>query len=133
MKFELDTAAGQNVITAYGDGYVVVNEQRYDASLIVTPTRVVAPWQPGRVGDLTASHFDFLLELKPEIVLLGTGRRIEFPPPALMRRLTNSNVGLEVMDSGAACRTYNVLVAERRNVVAAILTMSQDPQLRGRY
>ena len=124
MKLELDTAVGQNVITAYGDGYVSVNDRRYQPSLIVTPSRVVAPWEPAGVAELAASHFDFLLELRPEIVLLGTGARIAFPPPELMRRLTRANVGIEVMDNGAACRTYNVLVAERRNVIVAMLALS---------
>ncbi|MBI2225497.1 MAG: hypothetical protein HYU44_11240, partial [Betaproteobacteria bacterium] len=70
---------------------------------------------------LAASHFEFLLALKPEIVLLGTGAMLRFPSPALSRCLTEAHVGLEVMDTNAACRTYNILAAEGRNVAIAIL------------
>lgn len=121
MKFELDMPVGLNVISSYGPGYVMVNQVRYEKSLIVTPTRVIEDWRPARVGDLAASHFEFLLGLSAEIVLLGTGARLEFPHPRLAQCLKDARVGLEVMDNGAACRTYNVLAADKRNVAVAVL------------
>ena len=121
MKLELNMPAGLNVISSYGPGYVMVNQMRYEKSLIVTPTRVVEDWHPARVGDLDASDFEFLLGLSTEIVLLGTGVNLQFPHPRLAQCLRTARIGLEVMDNGAACRTYNVLAADKRNVAAALL------------
>jgi len=121
MKFHLENANGQNVFTGYGAGYTLVNGVRYEHSLVVTPARVIEDWQVMDFDALSASHFDFLLALKPEIVLLGTGAVLRFPQPALSRRLLLAHIGLEVMDTAAACRTYNILSAEGRNVAAAVL------------
>lgn len=121
MKFHLQKQAGQNLFTGYGTGYVLVNNVRYERSLVVTPERVVESWQVAAFDRLDASHFEFLRALKPEIVLLGTGATMRFPPPALSRGLLTERIGFEVMDTPAACRTYNILMAEGRNVVAAVL------------
>lgn len=121
MKLQLDSPTGQNVFTGYGRGYVKVNGQRYERSLVVTPERIIENWPASRFEHLAASHFEFLLALKPEIVLLGTGATLRFPSPALSRCLATARVGLEVMDTNAACRTYNILAAEGRNVAIAIL------------
>ena len=121
MKLQLDSPTGQNVFTGYGSGYVKVNGQRYERSLVVTPERIIEDWPASHFEHLAASHFEFLLALKPEIVLLGTGAMLRFPSPALSRCLTAARIGLEVMDTNAACRTYNILAAEGRNVAAAIL------------
>ena len=121
MKLQLDRPTGQNLFTGYGSGYVKVNDQRYDRSLVVTPERIIEDWPASRFDDLTASHFEFLLALNPEIVVLGTGAMLRFPSPALSRCLSAAHVGLEVMDTNAACRTYNILAAEGRNVATAIL------------
>ena len=121
MKLQLDSPTGQNVFTGYGNGYVKVNNQRYERSLVVTPARIIEDWPAMGVDNLAASHFEFLLALNPEIVLLGTGATLHFPSPALSRCLTAAHVGLEVMDSHAACRTHNILAAEGRNVATAIL------------
>ncbi len=121
MKLQLDSPTGQNLFTGYGSGYVTVNNQRFEHSLVVTPARIIENWPASRFEHLAASHFEFLLALKPEIVLLGTGVMLRFPPPALSRCLTAAHIGLEVMDTNAACRTYNILAAEGRNVATAIL------------
>ena len=119
MKFQLETAPGRNVFTGYGAGYVAINHERHEKSLIVTADRVLLDW-PQRWEDLAAGHFQTLHSLHPEIVLLGTGPTQKFPSPSLARCLYEARIGLEIMDTAAACRTYNILVAEDRNVVAAI-------------
>lgn len=119
MKFHLENAAGRNLFTGYGPGYVAVNRTRYESSLVVTAEQLLTAW-PARWEDLSAAHFEFLLGLKPEIVLLGTGQTQKFAHPALSRCLQEARIGLEFMDTPAACRTYNILVAEGRNVVAAL-------------
>ncbi len=121
MKLQLAIPTGQNVFTGYGSGYVKVNNQRFERSLVVTPERIIDDWPALRFEHLAASDFEFLLALKPEIILLGTGATLRFPPTALSRCLTAAHVGLEVMDTNAACRTYNILAAEGRNVAAVIL------------
>jgi uncharacterized protein len=121
MKLHLTTTAGQNLFTGYGAGYVAVNGVRYTTSLIVTPQQVLDDWRAIGFGQLGTAHFEFLLGLKPEIVLLGTGHTLRFPAPALTQCLMQVRVGLEVMDTAAACRTYNILNAEGRNVVAGVL------------
>ena len=121
MKFHLQTTGGQNLFTGHGDGYVAVNGVRYSQSLIVTPARVHDDWPATDFDHLAAEHFDFLLGLAPDIVLLGTGTRLRFPRPALARGLAAARIGLEVMDNAALCRTFNILVGEGRNVIAAVL------------
>jgi uncharacterized protein len=121
MKLHLTTAAGQNLFTGYGAGYVAVNGVRYETSLVVTPQQVFEEWHGVGFEQLDTGHFEFLLALQPEIVLLGTGAALRFPASKLSRCLAQARIGLEVMDTAAACRTYNILMAEGRNVVAAIL------------
>ena len=121
MKFHLTRGEGRNLFTGYGEGYVRVNDQRYEKSVIVAPERPVEDWDAASFEALTAAHFEALAALRPEIVLLGTGRTLQFPRPELTRALAEAAVGFEVMDSHAACRTYNVLTSEGRQVVAAIL------------
>lgn len=110
-----------NRFTGYGAGHVLVNGIRYEKSLIVTPQRILDDWAVAAFENLAASHFERIAALEPEIVLLGAGPTLRFPHPALTRCLTEARIGLEVMDTPAACRTYNILVAEGRKVVAALL------------
>ena len=121
MKFHVSDAIGQNRFTGYGDGYVSINHQRVEHSVVVAPGREVAPWSVSSFDALAATDFEKLLELAPEIVIVGTGDTLRFPHPTLTRALTARSVGVEVMDTRAACRTYNILIAEGRQVVAAIL------------
>jgi uncharacterized protein len=120
MKLHLTPGAGLQLCSGYGAGYVTVNDVRYETSVVVAPD-AVTPWQGGGVDTLTAADFASIADRSPEIVIFGTGRRQRFPRPELTRALAASGVGLEVMDSGAACRTYNILASEGRKVVAVIL------------
>ncbi len=121
MKFHLQTPAGNNLFTGHGTGYVAVNGTRYTKSLLVTPDRIVDDWPATDFASLTADHFAQFVALKPDLVLLGTGATLRFPQPALSQALHAARIGLEVMDNAAVCRTYNILLAEGRNVVAAVL------------
>ena len=109
-----------NTITGYGEGYVMVNGERRGSSVVVLPDRI-EQWSTRSFDELSAEDFVFLRQLNVEIVLLGTGPRQRFPHPRLTAALGQSGVGLEVMDLQAACRTYNILVAEERKVAAALL------------
>lgn len=120
MKLHLASSAGQNLFSGYGVGYVAVNNVRYEKSVVVSQ-QGVTEWRVGSFEALVAGDFGFLAELKPEILIFGTGTTQRFPHPELARALAAAGPGLEVMDSRAACRTYNILVAEGRKVVAAIL------------
>ncbi len=120
MKLHRSGPTSYNVITGYGDDYVLVNGERTESSVIVTPDRVL-PWQATEFEKLNAADLEPLAGLGAEIVLLGTGRRQRFPDPRLTAPLARAGIGVEVMDLKAACRTYNILVAEERKVVAALL------------
>ena len=121
MKFERDSPEGRNTFTGYGPGYVEVNRQRYSASLVVSAERIIVDWPAASVEALSADHLAAILELKPEIAILGTGTTFRFPEPARLALLHAARVGVEVMDTQAACRTYNILLGEGRNVVAALI------------
>ena len=120
MKLHASRPSGVNTITGYGEGYVMVNGERRSSSLVVLPDRV-EQWSAARFDTLTAEDFAFLKGLGAEIVLLGTGARQRFPHPRLTADFAKAGIGLEVMDLQAACRTYNILVAEERKVAAALL------------
>jgi uncharacterized protein len=120
VKLHASRPSGVNTITGYGEGYVMVNGERRASSLVVLADRV-EDWSVERFDALTAEDFRFLKELGVEIVLLGTGPRQRFPHPRLTAALAQARIGLEVMDVHAACRTYNILVAEERKVAAALL------------
>lgn len=121
MKFEREQADGKNTFTGYGEGYVEVNRQRHTQSLVVSGERLITDWPVASLEELEADHMAALVELKPEIVLLGTGARFQFPQPALLAPLYKAGIGVEVMDTPAACRTYNILQGEGRNVAAALI------------
>jgi uncharacterized protein len=120
MKFHLNTAEG-NTFTGHGADYVRLGVVEYRDNVLVTPERVVTGWTAGGFDTLTEADFAALGELKPEVVLLGTGASLRFPHPRLTRALTDAGIGVEVMDTPAACRTFNILAAEGRRVVAAVL------------
>ena len=121
MKIEREQAEGKNLFTGYGEGYVEVNRARHHASLVVSGDRLVTDWPVESVNALAADHFAAIVELKPEVVLLGTGRTFTFPEQRLLAPLHAAKIGVEVMDTAAACRTYNILLGEGRNVVAALI------------
>jgi uncharacterized protein len=120
MKLYLNATAGINLFTGHGEHFVTINHVHHDAHLIVTPERIVPNWAAG-FDALDADDFAALAALGPKIVLLGTGRRQRFPAPALLRPLIEAGVSIEPMDLPAACRTYNILALENRQVAAALL------------
>ena len=121
MKFERDDGEGRNTFTGYGEGHVMVNGRRHSSSLVVTGDRIVTDWPAASVDSLTADHLAAIVELRPEIVLLGTGSKFTFPDQSLLAPLYKAGIGVEVMDTPAACRTYNILLGEGRNVLAALV------------
>lgn len=121
MKFTEDYAIGVNVIRGYDASSVSINNKTYNQSLIVSSNSLIEDWSVIHVTDLNAEALSLLLELKPEVILIGTGDKLEFPHPKTYANIINQGIGIEFMDSGAACRTYNVLISESRNVVAGII------------
>lgn len=120
MKLHLAQAPGTNLFTGYGPGYLAVNNTRQERHLLVMADRLEA-WDVAGFDSLAASAFEQMLALQPEVVVLGTGAALRFPPQALVRPLTTAGIGVEIMDSRAACRTYNILSTEGRRVLAAVL------------
>lgn len=120
MKLILHHPDSAQAITAHGPGFVILNGERIDKSLVVSPTRSLRVWADG-FERLTSAHFEQLLVLQPELVLFGTGSTFRFPAPELTRPLLEAGVGVECMDTAAACRTYTVLSSEGRQVVAALI------------
>ena len=121
MKLHLARSDNQNTFTGYGEGYVMVNAVRHERSLVVLPDRPVETWPVAGVDALQEEDLQFLAGLGVEIVLLGTGESLRFLHPRLLQPLAQARVGVEVMDTRAACRTYNILVAEGRKVAAALI------------
>ncbi len=121
MQLTQDTNTGKYYIHAYVPGRIKVNEETFANSIIVAPDQLINPWHPLSVAELTAEDFAPIIALQPEIVLLGTGVRLSFPAQNIFAALYAKQIGVEVMDTGAACRTYNVLMSEGRRAVAALL------------
>ena len=122
MKIELDSRlSGRNMIDSYSAEGVLIRETLYRDSLIVSPDRIVGDWAPRALEELDRGHFTQILEMSPEIILLGTGARLSFPDEELLAPMLRKGIGVEVMDTGAACRAYNFIAAEGRIVVAALL------------
>lgn len=121
MKLQPDRLEGVNVIAGYDPQGVIVNGQRWNRSVVVPAHGDVRAWDCSGFEGLTPAHLEALLLDEPELVLIGTGRRQRFVAPLLLRPLIERRIGVECMDSVAACRTYNVLVGERRRVTAALL------------
>ncbi len=127
MKIELDSnAEAHHHIASYSAGSVVIDEQHYNTSLIVAPDRIISDWEPVCFGDLAASHLDTVVSLQPEIAVIGTGRALYFPTAEVLEPLLKQEIGYEIMDTGAACRCYNILATEGRRVVAALLMIEDD-------
>ena len=121
MQLNQDISDASFQIRAYEPGLIQVNNDQYRQSLIVAPELLIADWQPQSLTDFQVDFWQPVIELKPEIVLFGTGQQFILPKPVLLAPLYELNIGVECMDTGAACRTYCALTAESRNVVAALL------------
>jgi uncharacterized protein len=120
MKLHPDATQGPTV-TGYGAGWVAINGERFTSSLVLSASGVRFDWGCERFEDLLTSHFDRVAELDTDLVIFGSGERLRFPNPALLQALYVRRIGVETMDSRAACRTYNFLAGEGRRVVAALL------------
>jgi uncharacterized protein len=120
VKLHASAPTALNTFSGYGEGFVLVNGQRHEACLIVLPERIV-PWDVAGFDALKEDDFLVFLEMNLEILLLGTGPKQRFPHPRLTRALAAKRIGVETMDLQAACRTYNILMAEERRVAAALL------------
>jgi uncharacterized protein len=120
VKLHAPAATALNTFSGYGEGFVLVNGERHEANLIVLPDRIV-PWNVAGFDALKETDFQVFAEMNLEILLLGTGPKQRFPHPRLSQALAAKRVGVEAMDMRAACRTYNILMAEERRVAAAIL------------
>jgi uncharacterized protein len=120
MKIERDVPDGRNTFTGYGEGYVEVNKVRHTTSVVVSEGGVVA-WAATSVEGLSPALMASAAEGSPEIVILGTGPTFVFPDPAVLSPLRDARIGVEVMDTRAACRTYNILLGEGRRVTAALI------------
>jgi uncharacterized protein len=121
MKFQPDSLAGTNTISRHERGALWINGMRWAGSVLVPWRGDVQPWPLDALAALDAGHFDRVLALKPELVIFGSGERLQFVSPALYRCLIAVRIGVETMDTAAACRTFNVLASEGRSVVAALL------------
>ena len=135
MKFSLETSSG-NMIIAYDVGSIQVHNgsraggsqaevRTVSASAIVMPEVLIENWQPLLPTEIEVLHMNQVLGYQPEIVILGTGRRLHFPSPAIMQACHQAGAGFEVMDTAAACRTYNILANEGRRVAAALLMIEE--------
>ena len=122
MKFAEDYNKDQYQITAYDNESVRVNNKAFNKGFIVTPNHFIHDWQPQKYTDLSATDLDILFDLKPSVILLGTGTQQIFPPKDVYLAFIKSGIGFEIMNTQAACRTFNILMAEDRNVAAAMFT-----------
>ncbi len=120
MKFDLDLGEGTYQIQRYDSHSVTINQKVYTQSLILMP-EYLSDWKVESFEMLEQADFQPLQALRPELVLLGTGQKIRFPTPELLVPLIHEGIGVEVMDTQAACRTYMILMAEGRAVAAALL------------
>lgn len=121
MKFAEIQDSGANLIEAYGDGRVRINGRDYARSVAVSAEDLLLDWGPEDVEGLNTEHLEAVLGETTQVLILGTGARQRFPEPPVHFALLERGIGVEVMDTGAACRTYNILVSEGRDVVAALL------------
>ena len=121
MKLHLANLGDTKLFTAYDMDHVMVNGERHERSIVVLAEEVRSDWDAVGFDALEEIHFNYFLAIKPDVLLLGTGAQQRFPHPRLYRALTNAGIGVECMTTPAVCRTYNILVAEGRKVVAAIL------------
>lgn len=123
MKFNEELpSANHYSITAYDTHYVEINHKRINTNCIVAPSHA-GEWAVNDFQALSAEHIDTLLALKPEIILIGTGTKHLLPSEPLLKTLVNTRIGFEIMHTAAACRTYNILMGEGRNVVAGLFMM----------
>lgn len=121
VKLHTPSIGSLNTVTAYGDGFVEINKRNYAHPVLFYPEGEVAPWPVEAFDAVNAESFDAVVEAAPAVLIVGTGARQRFLHPRVLARLHAARIGVETMDTGAACRTYNVLMSEGRKVAAALL------------
>ena len=121
MKLTDEKIGGINLIRSYAAGEVRIGETVIRSSCLVTANQIVSDWRPRTAADLSIDDLQPVLAMKPEVVVIGSGPRQEFPAPEILGAVLSRGIGCEVMDTGAACRTYNILASEGRTVVVALL------------
>ena len=121
MKIALESAGGVNVIDSYAPGRIRIRGQQFTTSIIVLPHQLLPDWTPRHVDELRAAHLSPILEKRPELLILGTGDTQVFPDPGIFPKLMELRIGFEVMDNAAACRTYNIVLAEGRPAALALI------------
>lgn len=125
MKIDLDPIpVDQYHIQSYRAGVITVNNEHYKNSFIISPKKLITDWPPESFSDLATHHIQQIISLQPEIIILGTGASLHFPAPELIADIFKLDIGFEVMDTGAACRCYNLLVSEARKVAAGLLMIT---------
>ena len=121
MKFAEEDPTEGYFITAYDETSIQINGKNFNSSVIIAPDALDFNWPPTSIDDLQSEHFSKIIEFKPELVLLGTGQKLTFPPVEIYAELIQLGIGVDVMDTGAACRTYNILMSEGRRVIAGLI------------
>lgn len=122
IEIRQDPSGGTYRIRGYQSNKVLINETSYEHSLIVCSHTLIENWRPQNIDDLQASDWESVIALQPKLVLLGTGSVLRFPADHIMAPLIEKKIGYEIMDTAAACRTFTILIAEDREVVAALIT-----------
>ena len=120
MKFAEDHNTANYKISGYDQDSIGINGLPHSKSLVLSPMELLNDWTPSKYSELSADHLDAIYAMKPEIIILGTGLKQIFPPSEILRRLAKEQIGYEIMDTQAACRTFNILMAEDRTVVAGM-------------
>lgn len=121
MKLTDEKIAGINLIRSYGTDEVRVGETVIRGSCLIAANQIVSDWRPQTAAELTIEDLQPVIAMKPEVIVIGSGPRQEFPKPEVLGAVLSRGIGCEVMDTGAACRTYNILASEGRTVVAALM------------
>jgi uncharacterized protein len=120
MKLTLEGPSNLNLIRSYSADEIRIGEHHIRSSCIVTADTLIASWPPASIEEVQVNHLETIVELRPELVLFGTGARQRFAPAQIRAALAERGIGAEAMDLGAACRTFNILVQEERRVAAVL-------------
>ena len=126
MHFTEDQPSGNHIINEYAENSVTINNVLHQRSLYISPIDLIEDIPIQSHQDLNRESVQFILDLKPELVILGTGPKLEFPHPSVMGIFAEHGIGFEAMNHASACRTYTVLTAERRNVGMILLLRATD-------
>ncbi len=121
MKFNEESSTNSHIIQSYNDSEIIIDGKVFSSSFIISKNTLIESWPVADISQLESDHLKAILDMRPEVILIGTGQKLVFPSPQSYVSVINQGMGIEFMDSGAACRTYNVLVSEGRNVVTAII------------